>query len=297
MERVPDESVSERPSIPAFATWEMGAQQHELRAPRRFLFDALAARVGRQIPALRVLALFDGTMPAAARTATKILPARLFDGWLRGASQVVIVNNPVCGAFILAAVLVPSTSAGLHGLLGLTGATAAALLLRLDPHAFQSGLFGYNGLLVGMGAAASLARDQTTGWDPAIAIAVLLVSALSTFLQLTLGNALVPTFKSPPFTLAFNLAYILLVLSAASFSHINVADPTVAMNVSDQVSDLSSASTSTAPDDAGDVVTAGATVTLALAAALRAVGQIFLCESTLSGALIITGAVSPPPHA
>ena len=59
-------------------------------------------------------------------------------------------------------------------------------------------------------------RDATEA-DPAILVASFLLGGLSSVINLALGNALVPIFKSPPFTLAFNITMLLLLLASAHF--------------------------------------------------------------------------------
>ena len=65
------------------------------------------------------------------------------------------------------------------------------------------------------------------GFDAPIAIASALLGALSSVLNLALGNALVPTFKSPPFTLAFNTTMILFLLASCHFPNFVMPHHTV----------------------------------------------------------------------
>ena len=133
------------------------------------------------------------------------------DAWLRSAAQVVMINNPLSGLLIMTACGFPSAVIGAHGALGLTGAVAAAFMLGLDRQALASGLFGYNGLLVGNALATFLYRGED-GWDASVGIACVVGGGLSAVVQLSLGNVLVPTFHAPPFTLAFNVTMLLFVL-------------------------------------------------------------------------------------
>ena len=99
------------------------------------------------------------------------------DAFLRGASQVVLTNNPISGALILGGLFAADAFVASCGVVGLFGATATAVLLRLDLQATCSGLFGYNGLLVGLGLATFLVGEQ---W--ALLVLSLVLGALSTVL-------------------------------------------------------------------------------------------------------------------
>ena len=83
-------------------------------------------------------------------------------------------------------------------------------------------MWGYNGLLVGMVFATFLSRGDgdSDSFDAAVILASVLLGGLSTVLNLALGNALVPTFKSPPFTLAFNTTMLIFLLASEHFSHV-----------------------------------------------------------------------------
>ena len=227
------------------------------------------------MPCLRWIRFLNGTMPEVliftARPGIPALLARIVDAMLRGASQVVVINNPICGVLILMSICFPSPLVGAHGMLGLVGATVTAYVLQLDAHAIASGLFGYNGLLVGMALPTFLSRD---GADPAILIASVLLGGLSTVINLSLGNALVPTFKTPPFTLAFNITMLLMLLAS---QHV---EPFAMPHHSP-----SPAADAAAEEAAPSPVSVG----WLLRVALVGVGQVFLCESATAGALILGG--------
>ena len=170
---------------------------------------------------------------------------------------------------------------GVHGLLGLTGATAAAFLLKLDQQAITSGLFGYNGLLVGMAFGTFLSREGH--WDAAILTTCVLMGGMSTLIQLALGNALVPTFKTPPFTLAFNLTFLLFLLASAHWSRFRMPHHVELEGVPVAVPErLLINATADAPAPAVGML-------WLLTSSFISVGQIFLCESTTSGGLILAG--------
>lgn len=275
-------------SVPPWATWTSSQRHEEQQRARRCCIDELASWLAAHVPVLKALAVLNATMPATivftardskAHTCWRLL-RRFFacvDAWLRGASQVVIINNPVSGIFITAALFVPSATVAVYGMLGLTGATAAAMILKLDAQALASGIFGYNGLLVGMALATFLSLDDD--WDAPVAAACVVMGGLSTLIQLALGNALVPTFRSPPFTLAFNATFLAFLLASSHWSHFRM--PHQAPSPEPMVDDV------LAPAEAAANVNVD--VGWLLRASLISVGQIFLCESPASGALILAG--------
>ena len=231
--------------------------------------------VAKRVPCLQWMGVLNGTMPDVMRFSAQygLVPflVRIVDAYLRGASQVVVVNNPVAGIFILLGICFPSPLVGVHGCLGLLGATVTAFLLQLDPHAISSGLFGYNGLLVGMAMATFLTRD---GADAGILVASVLLGSLTTVINLSLGNCLVPTFKTPPFTLAFNITMLLMLLASKNMSHFAMPHHS-----------STPAATPAAEEESAELVN----VSWLLRVALVGVGQVFLCDSAISGALILAG--------
>jgi urea transporter len=138
---------------------------------------------------------------------------------LRGVSQVVLINNPVSGLIILVSLLL-CPPAFLFGSVGLTCGTATAKLLGFDrcppphnpailwPHhlsplpailcaghhseLIRAGIYGYNGLLVGIAFTTFVLLP--TG-PVSMLVCLLLVSmlaGLSTVLTAALANAMVP---------------------------------------------------------------------------------------------------------
>ena len=97
-------------------------------------------------------------------------------------TQVMIINNPATGVLILAALFVPSAFGSLLGLLGLFGATVTAFALGLDRGSIAAGLFGYNGLLVGLGLGAFFQYSQD-GWDLGLLIISFFMGGTSTLIQ------------------------------------------------------------------------------------------------------------------
>ena len=164
-------------SVPGFATWDWSRPAHDERSSRRCCIDEFGAWLGKWVPCVRPFGVLNGTMPCTlvfSETSSAPWPIRrtaaFVDAWLRSAAQVVMINNPLAGLLIMSACCFPSAIVGAHGALGLTGAVTAAFALGLDRQARASGLFGYNGLLVGMALATLLYRGED-GWDALVGIA------------------------------------------------------------------------------------------------------------------------------
>ena len=164
-------------SVPGFATWDLSRPAHDERSSRRCCIDEFGAWLGKWVPCVRPFGVLNGTMPCTlvfSETSSAPWPIRrtaaFVDAWLRSAAQVVMINNPLAGLLIMSACCFPSAIVGAHGALGLTGAVTAAFALGLDRQARASGLFGYNGLLVGMALATLLYRGED-GWDALVGIA------------------------------------------------------------------------------------------------------------------------------
>uniref|UniRef100_A0A6U1T7Q1 Urea transporter n=2 Tax=Vannella robusta TaxID=1487602 RepID=A0A6U1T7Q1_9EUKA len=77
-------------------------------------------------------------------------PIEFVDIMLRGVGQVVLMNNPITGLFILAGLFYAGWWVTLCGVLGLIVSTSTAFLCAINPAAIRDGLHGYNGFLVGL---------------------------------------------------------------------------------------------------------------------------------------------------
>ncbi|XP_021333463.1 urea transporter 1 [Danio rerio] len=80
----------------------------------------------------------------------KPYPLQLAEWCLRGISRVILLNNPLSGAVILAALLLESPWQALLGMLGLLASTFTAIILGQDCEEVSSGLHGFNGMLVAL---------------------------------------------------------------------------------------------------------------------------------------------------
>ena len=104
-------------------------------------------------------AWFVGEAPVLKSTLHSCSPILGYlDATLRGVGQVIFMNSPITGLFIVAGLLVADVYASLSGLLGSASATAFGILLEgglTDP--VQIGLYGFNG--TNLRAAMSLIHD------------------------------------------------------------------------------------------------------------------------------------------
>jgi len=190
---------------------------------------------------------------------------------LRGIGQVVFQNNPVCGLLILIGLFVQSTRIAIHGLIGLISGTLTAYALGFDKGLKRSGLFGYNSLLCGLAMATFFSVEKHQGYDAAVAIAVIIFSCFSSVLFIFMGKLFVP-YKSPPFTLPFNMSVLMYLLATANMSRVNTGSVRVPM----------------LPEYDAEFETT-ITASAFFAGCIRGVGQIFLADSIASGALVLAG--------
>jgi urea transporter len=110
---------------------------------------------------------------------------RFVDILLRGTGQVMFQNHPLTGLLFLVGIAWGSWAAGVPevffgGLLGLVVATLTAMWLRVDPAGLASGLFGYNGVLVGLALPTFMAPSPLLWAYVALGAAVSVVAMLGT---------------------------------------------------------------------------------------------------------------------
>ncbi|KFV76446.1 Urea transporter 2, partial [Struthio camelus australis] len=153
------------------------------------------------------------------RPPDKPLMIQFIDWVLRGISQVMFVNNPLSGLIIVAGFLVQNPWWTLTGCLGTVVSTLTALVLGQDRSAIAAGLYGYNGVLVGLLMAVFSAKGDFHWW---ILLPVALVSMTCPIFTSALGSVF-SKWDLPVFTLPFNLALTLYL--AASGPH-NLFFPT-----------------------------------------------------------------------
>uniref|UniRef100_A0A4W3HS94 Solute carrier family 14 member 2 n=1 Tax=Callorhinchus milii TaxID=7868 RepID=A0A4W3HS94_CALMI len=197
-----------------------------------------------------------------------------FIAWiLRGAAQVMFVNNPLSGIIIFAGLIYQNPWLALNGLVGTVTTTLTALILSQNRAAISEGLHGYNGTLLGLLIVVFSAKGDWYWW---LLLPVFIVSIASTILSSAYAS-MMEGMDLPIFTLPFNT---LLTLYLAATGHSNPRFPqvliqplTVAQNIS--WSDLN--------------------VTLLLRAIPVGVGQVYGCDNPWTGGIIISAlAISSP---
>jgi hypothetical protein len=147
----------------------------------------------------QALHFVDGTMPAFSIFCRRHFFLMFLDALLRGAGQVMMCNNPISGAIAIGAIFAANTWIAVMACLGLLCSTLTAYLLGVNRAAWQGGLFGYNGLLLGAACGALMAGPYN-----ALTIPIVFVGATFTsIMNLAFGNMLAPIFGAPPLALAF----------------------------------------------------------------------------------------------
>ncbi|KAL3975904.1 crooked neck [Sarotherodon galilaeus] len=100
---------------------------------------------------LKGVSYFSGDMEVFGKWMEKqFFLLQLLDWVLRGAAQVMFVNNPLSGLVIFAGLILQNYWWALNGFVGTLFATISALLLQQNRGAIAAGLYGYNGILVGL---------------------------------------------------------------------------------------------------------------------------------------------------
>lgn len=202
-----------------------------------------------------------------ARIVARSPVARFVDACLRGASQVVFQDHLPCAVLILLAVAWAAyeqknpallTSA----VLATVVATLTARLLGADSALLRRGLFGFNGILVGIALPTFLAPT------PGMWACTVLAAAASTLVMIALAALLRP-WKLQAMTAPFVLATWCTLLAARQFAQL----PGVGLP----------------PPAIGHVIGAAPALIAVPLAALRGIAQVFLLPSAGSGALILMG--------
>jgi urea transporter len=140
---------------------------------------------------------------------------RFLDINLRGIGQVMFQNNPLSGILFLAAIAWGSYAAGvpqvvIAGVVAVVVSNLMALWLRVDSEPLRSGLYGFNGILVGLALATFLAPG------PLLWVYVILGGAISVVVMLATTNVVKPW--GGALTFPFVLTTWLLLLATYGFS-------------------------------------------------------------------------------
>lgn len=196
---------------------------------------------------------------------------RFVDINLRGVGQVMFQNHPFTGLLFIAAIawgaLAADAGAVLFGgLLGLVTANLTALWLRVDAEGLAAGLYGYNGLLVGLALPTFLAPTPMLWGYVLLGGAVSVVAMLGT-VNVTRG------WRVSALTFPFVLTTWLLLLAALAFAGLGSDTPPFGGEL-----EALDAAASNPLDLAGFV-----------SGVLHSISQVFLKGNTVSALLFLAG--------
>jgi urea transporter len=152
---------------------------------------------------------FPGTGPvlAGGKFNWDLIPT-----FLRGISQVFLINSWVSGLIILIALLINSRWSALFAVVGSVGATLLALWFGADGSSLDKGLYGFNAVLTAIAVGAVLHRPGAL-----VTVYTLFGIALTLFVQVALSSVLAPL-AVPVLTGPFNIATWLLLLPQRHFA-------------------------------------------------------------------------------
>ncbi|XP_049619801.1 urea transporter 2 [Syngnathus scovelli] len=165
---------------------------------------------------LKGVSYFSGDMAIFAKWMEKqFFLLQLLDWVLRGAAQVMFVNNPLSGLIIFAGLILQNYWWALNGFVGTLFATISALILRQNRGAIAAGLYGYNGILVGLLMAVFSNAGNWYWW-------LLLPNIFLSMMCPVVSSALASInsrWDLPVFTLPFNILVCLHIVATGHYNH------------------------------------------------------------------------------
>lgn len=220
----------------------------------------------------------NGTMPYLTGYLKKmplpgvILETLLFtEASFRGIAQVYFQNNPLSGLLILAGMFVQSTRVAVHGIVAIVAGNLAGVLMGFDKSFLSCGLFGYNSFLVGLALATFYSPEKHEGYYWPVLIGTVIFAYFSSVLFVMLGKILSP-YKTPPFTLPFNIATIFFLLAMGGMHNVDMAPVRQPQLPSYDVEPVSAL-----------------TAKAFFAGSIRGVGQVFLANDLVASLLVLAG--------
>ncbi|XP_065140574.1 urea transporter 2 isoform X3 [Paramisgurnus dabryanus] len=140
---------------------------------------------------------------------------QIIDWVLRGAAQVMFVNNPLSGLIIFAGLILQNRWWALNGFVGTLFATISALILCQNRGAIAAGLYGYNGILVGLLMAVFSNAGDWYWW--------LLFPNIFMSMACPIVSSALASINSrwdlPVFTLPFNILVCLHMVATGHYNH------------------------------------------------------------------------------
>jgi len=191
---------------------------------------------------------------------------------LKGTSQVFFMENVITGVLFFIAIFYASYVTGvwatsIGAVIGVAVATGTASVLALDDENSQlSGLYGFNGILIGV------ALPTFVAVSPELWLYIVVGSALSTVVTATFAATLTRSWGVPGSTGPFVLTAWLLVAGAYSLGSLRVPSETQKLATDYQLG----ATSLPAPLESGEIF-------------FRNIGQVYLLGSWVSGAIILLG--------
>uniref|UniRef100_A0A8C1MMN4 Solute carrier family 14 member 2 n=1 Tax=Cyprinus carpio TaxID=7962 RepID=A0A8C1MMN4_CYPCA len=140
---------------------------------------------------------------------------QILDWVLRGAAQVMFVNNPLSGLIIFAGLILQNRWWALNGFVGTLFATISALIIGQNRGAIANGLYGYNGILVGLLMAVFSNAGDWYWW--------LLLPNIFMSMACPIVSSALASINSrwdlPVFTLPFNILVCLHMVATGHYNH------------------------------------------------------------------------------
>ncbi|XP_073321609.1 urea transporter 2 [Pagrus major] len=165
---------------------------------------------------LKGVSYFSGDMKAFGKWMEKqFFLLQLLDWVLRGAAQVMFVNNPLSGLIIFGGLILQNYWWALNGFVGTLFATISALILQQSRGAIAAGLYGYNGILVGLLMAVFSKAGDWYWW-------LLLPNIFMSMMCPIVSSALASInsrWDLPVFTLPFNILVCLHMVATGHYNH------------------------------------------------------------------------------
>ena len=149
------------------------------------------------------------------RLARENVAVGFVDTLLRGTGQVMFQNNPITGLLFLVGIFYNSYQLGIAAVIGLLASTVAAMVLGADRNLIRAGLFGYNGILTGIGLAFFIQLQ----WSPVLVVYIIFGAVLSTIVFMALANFF-STWDMPALTAPFVLTTWLFLFAVLLFANL-----------------------------------------------------------------------------
>ncbi|XP_053520383.1 urea transporter 2 isoform X2 [Artibeus jamaicensis] len=243
---------------------ESAETREDPNSSRTAWIRSYAAACGRRVG--KALSYVTGEMKECGERLKDKSPVFQFLDWvLRGTSQVMFVNNPLSGAFIVLGLFIQNPWWAISGCLGTVVSTLTALVLGQDKSAIAAGLQGYNGLLVGLLMAVFSDKGNYYWW---LLLPVIIMSTSCPILSSALGT-IFSKWDLPVFTLPFNIAVSLYL---AATGHYNLFFPTTLLQPASSVPNITWSEVQ---------------VPLLLRAIPVGIGQVYGCDNPWTGGIFL----------